>query len=194
VIGGLSGETKDVTVFMPGRSRRTGKVLGDGFFSVLAGNLTVLVEFGRIEDDVALDPVSDLTRGGIVRLEQVRVDLDPVIQHPQQVRHQSGLDTQVDNRNSQGVTIGRRHTDITVERLVDDARYVLGNDPFHRLSSTCRMRRKGDREFTLEREGPGKDFRDDLVVFQHGEDCLVLSAGHVGLVRREVSLVGSCYG
>lgn len=101
---------------------------------------------------------------------------------------------QVDNRNSQGVTIGRRHTSIPVERLVDDAGHVLGNDPFHRLSSTCRMRRKGDREFTLKREGRGKDFGDDLVVFQHGEDCLVLSAGHVGLVRREVSLVRSCYG
>jgi hypothetical protein len=194
VIGGLSGETKDVTVFMPRRSRRTGKVLGDGLFSVLARDLAVLVEFGWVEDDVALYPVSDLTRGGIVRLEQVRVNLDPVNRHPQKIRHQLGFDTQVDNRDSQGVTIGRRHTDIPVERLVDDARYVLGNDSFHRLACTCRMRRKGDREFTLEREGPGKDFRDDLVVLQHGEDCLVLSAGHVGLVRREVSLVRSCYG
>jgi hypothetical protein len=109
--------------------------------------------------------MSDLTRGGIVRLEQVRVDLNPVNRHPQKIRHQLGFDTQFDNRNSQGVTIGRRHTSIPVERLVDDAGHVLGNDPFHRLSSTCRMRRKGDREFALERESFGKDFGNDLVVF-----------------------------
>jgi hypothetical protein len=59
-------------------SRRGHDVLRQSLFSVLANHLTILVDLGRIKGDTRLNPVSDLTRRGIVGLKEIRVDLDAV--------------------------------------------------------------------------------------------------------------------